>query len=241
MYNLTESKTWKNKASKIITICLAVIAAALLISLLWLILNPVSYYEFEEDGYTFNYKGSFGKARRVVIKENGEKISTVSIKSDSDIFDSLKDFDAIIVDLNGDGDEDILLPTDYDDEGDAMYSVLLSSGAKFKKYEDAALANPTFNADDGMIYTTETIKLVIEEKTEISPEFYELTERIAKHRFDEGGTLITQSERSLIYYSESDYYCYAIYEYSEETKDLAYVDEIWFDPIKLDKYPLIWD
>ena len=46
----------KNKASKIITICLAVISAALLISLLWLILNPVSYYEFEEDEEEYDFE-----------------------------------------------------------------------------------------------------------------------------------------------------------------------------------------
>ena len=231
----------KNKASKIITICLAVIAAALLISLLWLILNPVSYYEFEEDGYTFNYKGSFGKARRVVIKNDGGKISTVRIKSDTEIFESIEDFNAIISDINGDKEEDILLPTAHDDEGDVVYSIFIFDDSKFTKYEDAELTNPNFDAETNIIYTEESIKLVIQEATKTNPEFYELTEKIAKHAFDGDGKLITLAERSIIYYSESDYYCYAIYEYSEETKDLAYVDEIWFDPIKLDKYPLSWD
>ena len=231
----------KTKTSKIITLCLAVIAAALLISLLWLILNPISYYEFEEDGYRFNYKGSFGKARRVIIKNGEEKLSTVTIKSSSDIFDSIGSLNAIIADLDGDTDDDILIPTDYDDDGDVEYSLFISEGKKLTKLEDATFANPTFDSDSKIIYTKETINNVILEETKTSPKCYELTEKIAKYSFDEDGALITLAERSIIYYSENDYYCYSIYEYSEKTKDLAYVDEIWFDPIKLDQYPLSWD
>lgn len=231
----------KAKTSKIITICLSVIAIGLLIALLALIINPIKYYEFEEDGYTFIYKGSFGKARRIIIKNNGEMISTVHIKSDADIFDSIEDFKAIIEDLNGDSEVDILLPTAHDEDGDVIYSALLFDRNEFTVYEDAALANPVFDSESGIIYTEETIKDVIQEAAKKSPEFYELTEKIAKHTFDADGKLITLEERAIIYYSESDYYCYSIYEYSEETKDLAYVDEIWFDPIKLDQYPLNWD
>ena len=231
----------KTKTSKIITICLAVIAGVLLFSLLALVLNPITYHKFEEDGYSFEYRGSFGKARRVVIKEGGEKISTVRIKSDTAIFESISDFGAIIADINGDDNDDILLPTAHDEDGDVIYSVFLFENGEFVKYEDAELANPTFDAESGVIYTEETVKVVIQEATKNSPEFYESTEKIAKRAFDGDGKLITLAERSIIYYSENDYYCYSIYEYDEEAKDLAYVDEIWFDPIKLDQYPLAWD
>lgn len=231
----------KTKTSKILIICLSVVTLALLVSLAALILNPVSYYEFEQDGYSFNYKGSFGKARRVIIKNDGKKISAVHIKSNANIFDSIEKFSAVIADLDGDSDEDILLPTAHDEESDVICSVLCFDGNEFVAYEGAALANPTFDAESKIIYTEETVKLVIEEATKNSPEFYESTEKIAQHAFDADGTLITLAERAIIYYSETDYYCYSIYEYSEETKDLAYVDEIWFDPIKLDQYPLSWD
>lgn len=230
----------KAKTSKIITICLSVIAIGLLIALLALILNPIKYYEFEEDGYTFIYKGSFGKARRVIIKNDGEKISTINIKSDADIFDSIEEFKAIVADIDGDAEDDILIPTAHDEEDDVIYSVFLFDGEEFAAYEGAAVANPMLD-ESGIIYTEETIKIVIEEETKISPEIYERTEKIAKHAFDADGKLITLEERAIIYYSESDYYCYSIYEYNEEAKDLVYVDEIWFDPIKLDQYPLTWD
>lgn len=231
----------KTKTSKIITIALAIVALALLLALAALIFNPISYYEFEEDGYTFIYRGSFGKARRVVIKNDGEKISTVHIKSDADMFEGTESFGAIIADLDADADEDVLLPTAYDEDGDVICSVFLFDGAEFAVYEGAALANPTLDAESKIIYTEETVKVVIEEATKNSPEFYERSEKIAQHAFDANGTLIALAERAIIYYSETDYYCYSIYEYSEETKDLAYVDEIWFDPIKLDQYPLSWD
>ena len=231
----------KKKTSSIIKKCLAVIAALLLISLLWLLLNPVSYYSFEEDGYSFNYRGSFGKVRRVTIKNGAEKLCTVTINSDSDIFNSIGELSAIIADLDGDGDEDILLPTDYDTEGDVIYSLFISEDNKLTLKDDIYFANPTFNEDEKMIYTSETIKKMIQEKTEASPELYELTDKISKFRFDDEGTLITQAERSIIYYSENDYYCYAIYEHDPETNQLSYIDEIWFDPIKLDQYPLNWD
>ena len=231
----------KTKTSKILIICLSAVALALLLSLAALIFNPISYYGFEEDGYSFNYRGSFGTARRVVIKNDGEKISTVHIKSDADMFDSLESLTAIIADLDGDADEDILLPTAHDDEDDVICSVFLFDGEEFDVYEDAALANPELDSESGIIFTEETVRVVIQEATKNSPEFYELTEKITKHTFDADGKLIALEERAIIYYSESDYYCYSIYEYNEETKDLAYVDEIWFDPIKLDQYPLTWD
>ena len=231
----------KTKTSKILIICLSLIALALLVSLAALILNPVSYYEFEQDGYSFNYKGSFGKARRLIIKNDGEKLSTVRIRSDADMFDYIEDFSAIIADLDGDAEDDILIPTAHDEEDDVIYSVFIFDGEEFAAYEDAALANPVLDAESGVIYTEETVKVVVQEATKKSPEFYERTEKIAQHMFEESGTLITLAERSIIYYSESDYYCYSIYEYNEEAKDLVYVDEIWFDPIKLDQYPLNWD
>ena len=230
----------KTKTSKIITICLSIIALALLAALLVLIINPVSYHKFEADGYSFEYKGSYGMARRVIIKNGEEKISTVHIKTDAAILDSADDFYAIIADLDGDGDDDILLPTAKNDNDDVICSALLFDGKNFAAYEDSALSNPNLDKETKIIYTRETVRNTIEEATEISPELYELTEKIAKHTFEDA-TLITLEERAIIYYSENDYYCYSIYQYNEETKDLAYVDEIWFDPIKLDQYPLNWD
>ena len=230
----------KTKTSKILIICLSAVALALLLALAALIVNPISYYDFEQDGYSFEYKGSFGTARRVIIRQDGEKLSSVRVSTDADTFDSPDALYAIIADLDGDADDDIIIPIGIDEEDDVLCSAFLADGKKLAECKDRALANPTFEAEEGMIYTEETVKDVIQEATKTNPEFYELTEKIAKHAFIDGA-LISLEERAIIYYSENDYYCYSIYEYSEETKDLAYVDEIWFDPIKLDQYPLNWD
>lgn len=226
----------KNKTSKIITVCLSIIVAALLFALLALIFSPVSYYELEQDGYTFVYKGSFGMARKLIIKNGAEKICAVNISSDSDIFDSIDNFSVIIESLEGDDNKDFLIPTAHEEDGDIIYSAILFDGNK----SDAYLANPTFESELGVIYTTETDKKIIEEGTKTSPEIYELTKKIAKHSLS-GDTIITLEERAITYYAENDVYCYSIYQHSERTNALACVDEIWFDPIKLSEYPLDWD
>ena len=228
----------KTTTSKAFTIFLSAVALALLLSLAALIFNPISYHKFEEEGYSFNYKGSFGTVRRVVIKSGDEKIASVNLRSDADIFSTIENFSAVFEDLNADGKRDILLPTAHEDDGDVIYSLILSEGDSFVAYSgERTFSNVSFFKHGDHICAEESSKEIIAEKTASSPEFFIRTRKISKLIFV-GGEVISLEERASIYYSETDYCCYSIYEYDEAEKALVYVDEIWFDPADIDKYPL---
>ena len=223
---------------KLITVILCVFIAALLALILISRANIISHATCSAEDYSFNFKGSFNSTRKVIIKSESTGRISLPFKASPDIFDR-DDFIITFKDINADGANDILIPCSYENDGDTFYSIFIAKDGAFIHNESLS-ALPFISSSEGIIYSEYTNKEIISEATENSPEDYILTKAIERHIFKDE-KLITLERRSVIYYSESDYYCYSVYTYDPQYDELMYSDEKWFSQEDLDKYPLNWD
>lgn len=238
-------KIMKKKNTILIVLCTITAICTLaifIINVFDIKFNVVNYHSFDQDEYSFTFKGSFNTVRKVVVKKNSKKLSALPFDSSSEIFDNELGYSAKFLDVNNDSSDDLLLPSAIDNDGDIHYSVFLADANEgFCFNEDLKdMSNISLDEDTGLILTEDTTKEILAEGTKSSPEFYILRHKIAKHKFD-GGKLITLEERSITYYSENDYYCYSVYKYDDDFGGLKYQNEKWFEPDELKNYPLNWD
>lgn len=222
---------------KLITLIGCIIIIALLTLILINRTNIISHYTCDTESYSFSFKGSFNSVRKVVIKS--EELGRISLpfEASPDIFDS-DDFNITFTDINADGANDILIPCLYEGE-DIFFSIFPAKDGSYV-YNEALRSLPFKSSSEGIIYSEYTQKEIITEATENSPEDYILTHAIERHVLRDA-KFITLEKRAIIYYSESDYYCYSVYTYDPEYDELIYSDEKWFSREDLDKYPLNWN
>lgn len=223
-------------------ICFVISATIVIMNVFDIHLNVITYHSLEQDGYSFTFKGSSGEVRKVVIKKDSKKLGAFPFNSASDVFDTDKGYSAEFIDVNFDGVADLSLPCAIDADGDVHSSIFLIDGSGKITYNEklSDLSNVKLDPEKKLIFTEFTSKEVTEEASTNNPEFYETRHVIQKHAFIDG-EFITLEERAINYYAENDYYCYSVYEYDKDYGGLKYVDEKWFDPDKLDNYPLNWD
>lgn len=229
----------------LILILAAVIALIAVILLCFKIFNVrfniITYHSFEQNGYSFTFKGSSGEVRKLKIEKDSKKTATLPFEASPDIFKNEFGFSAKFADINNDGLNDLILPRTLDDDVDVHYQVYLANDETFIYSESLCdLSNISIDEENSLIFTDRCDKEVLVEETKFAPEFFERKHTIAKHSFIDG-EFITLEERAITYYSENDYYCYSIYRYDEGAKELKYVDEQWFDPEEIEGYPLNWD
>ena len=196
----------------------------------------------ENDGeYTFVFKGSFNNVRKLTIKKDSKNICTLPFYSDGDIFDDSYSVDW--KDINFDSYDDVILLCGRDEDGDLHYTAYIydSESGKFIS-KDALMDLPNLTVDNEAkcLYTSYTTKTYIEDPTPNAPDNYEERRAIAKYEYIDGEPVNT-TEKAITFYSETYYYCYSVYEYSEKYGKLTYSDEKWFAPKDIDKYPLSWD
>ncbi len=222
-------------------ICFVITAAVLTVNIFDIHFNFITYHSFEQDGYSFAFKGSSNVVRKVIIKKDSKKLGSFPFDSSADVFKTEGGYSAEFSDVNFDGVPDLMLPCAIDSDMDIHYSVFLSDGSENLIYDEKMmdLPNVKFDSEQKLIFTEQTFKEILEEGTATTPEFYVRRHVIAKHAFIDGN-FITLAEKAIVYYSENDYCCYSVYEYDESYGGLKYVDEKWFDPEKLDEYPLEW-
>lgn len=223
---------------KLITLILCILIVTLIALILINRANIITHYTCDAEGYSFTFKGSFNSVKRVIIKSEGSDKLSLPFEASKDLFEE-NDFNVSFKDINNDGAKDILIPCLYEEDGDILFSIFTAKNGSFV-YSEALRALPFKSCSEGIIYSEYTHKEIISEAAENTPEDYELTHAIERHVLT-GDKFITLERRAIIYYSESDYYCYSIYTYDIEYDELTYSDEKWFSSEELDKYPLNWD
>lgn len=227
----------KLKVKKLILTVLCVLVALALIFLVLNLFNFRKFYSCEENGYSFIFRGSIGNVKKVIIKKDGKKLSSLKFSGDKAIFENYK---IIFADANADGAEDILLPTHTDADGDTYFSLYLAADNGFIRRDDTSALPFVDFSESGELRTEYHEKLVTEEAQENAPEGYTTTHAIERYAFV-GDKFILMERRAVIYYSENDYYCYSTYAYNEESDEFEYIDEDWFSPDELENYPLSWN
>ena len=229
-----------NKKKLIISGLLIAVATIFLLIIAASLLNIKTYHSFDQEDYSFKFKGSLTTVRKVIIYKDSKKAASLPFKAESDIFKASDDgYSAILKDANGDGETDLILPCEYDDDGDVHYTIYLSSDTSFV-YDELLSDMSNVTLDGEFILTEETVKETEIEENANSPEIYVTKHSITRYGFT-NGAVVALEERAIIYYSENDYYCYSVYAHDDEYGGLKYVDEKWFDPEDLGKYPLGWD
>ncbi len=233
----------KNIIITAITVLLIVIALTILIvRSLGLHFNVITYHTERDGDYAFSFKGSQKTVREVVIKKNSKKLCTLPFNAASSVFSD--DYTARWEDINFDGVDDVLLVSAIDaDDNDIHYTAFIydsSANTFIAKDALADLPNIKIDTDAKCLYTSYTYKELLEDPAPNTPESYERKQAIVRYEYKDGEP-IAMEERAITFYSDTYYYCYSIYKYSEKYGELTYFDEKWFHPDKLADYPLSFD
>ncbi|MBQ7384591.1 MAG: hypothetical protein IJV72_07370 [Clostridia bacterium] len=229
-------------------VILAIVAAVAVILLSFITIkafdihfNVITYHSFEQDGYSFKFKGSANTVRKVIIKKDSKKVGSLPFDATSELFaDEELEYSARLEDADGDGDNDIILPCAFDEDNDIHYTVYLTNVDGKLEHNENTKDLPNLSIDGEHLFTEQTTKEILLEKNTNSPEIYIRKHSITKYAFLDGECTALE-ERAIIYYAENDYYCYSVYAYDEEYGGLKYVDEKWFEPEDIDKYQLGWE
>ncbi len=222
-------------------IILLITVSILLFNILDIQLNFMTYHKAVDGEYTLSFKGSFGNVRKVKISKNSKKLCSLPFNASADIFSD--SYEIRWDDVNFDGEQDLLLVCAIDEDGDVHYTALLSDSSENTFIYNESLSdlpNLTLDPESKTLFTSYTEKTFTEEQKPNTPDKYAEKKAIRKYEYLNGEPTATE-ERAITFYSETDYYCYSIYEYDEKHKELTYRDEKWFSRDKLSSYPLSWD
>ena len=188
--------------------------------------NLVKYHSAEADGKTFSFYGSFGTVGKIKVSDKNGKLCAIRFSADADIFK--EDIPAIeVCDVNGDEKNDLLILKDIDEEGDVHRTLFIAEDSGFTKITDADIAN--FKLCENTVISEE---ITLEYMAQTVEEYIVPYKRSAvrkEYKYSDG-ELYVYCEYSLSYYSETDVYCHAYWEYNSDIDELDCVFEDWLSP-----------
>ncbi len=220
-------------------IALIVLCILILLPLLFLVvdfgsfnfsLNFQKYHSFEQENLTFDFYGSFGTVRKLKVSEEGSKLCSLKISANSDIFD--QDEPAVtLCDINMDGMSDLLvLSAIDDDDSDAHRALFVRKDDTFHRAQDIDVVNA--EVSEGMLIGEERIFEHTAQTVEEHDVPYLISLVRTEYEYFDGGVIPARATE-LTYYSETQIYCLATWEYSDEYDELMSVDEDWLYPSQL--------
>jgi hypothetical protein len=181
--------------------------------------------------YTLKFYGNLEKTHVLKVYEGSIRRATLPISVENEIFDEANKLIPYLEDVNGDGHPDLFVPHSKDNNLDFRYAVFVWDN-KSSMFTDTGvlgdLANIKIDLNENTVTSKMLLRTVVAEAQPNLPEEYE-----SKNVYNEykliNGTFVAYRKLSLTYYSETDIYCYSIFEYNSETKELEYFDEQWMD------------
>lgn len=178
------------------------------------------------------YLNSRGAVRRLELSEPADGDSTHRLSPDSRVRDSGKSLE--FVDANFDGRLDVRLVTRC--AGDSTYYTTYIRGDSGYYTVSAldALPSPTLHPETGTISSPYS-HLTIEPATDDFPEVY-ISEAGTNYYCWQQGALRLTARDSYTYYSESEIYCVARWEMSDDGT-LEPAEERWLDPARYSTLP----
>ena len=188
-------------------------------------LNFKKYHSFEADELTFDFYGSFGSVRKVVISDSSGKLESLKISANADIYnDELSPVE--LYDVNGDQKNDLLILCSIDEDGDVHRALFLYSPTSYRYMSDVDAVNP--REENGVLVCEDKQFKYLAETVEEYTVPYELSWIKTIYEYSEGAVIPTRSYK-LSYYSETQMYCLGEWEYDFELCELISLNEDWMD------------
>ena len=220
------------KAKNIFLLIAIIICSALCIFLFLtnvLGLNIVRHHTMQLDGFTLKFYGSFSEVTTLKIYDGAIRRATLDFSADPDIFSDPSKYQPYLEDLNSDGHPDIIVPHSKDHTDSTRYAAFLWDN-EAKMFTDTGvlndIANIKINKDDHSLTSYMVLHTTIYEEQLNIPEMYEERQILKEFKIIADKYTLFR-EYSLIYYSESDIYCYSKYDYDAENGELICTSESW--------------
>ena len=197
-------------------------------------------YTTEQAGLTYCVRGSGTRAKQIVVKRGEEILFAQKVKVDSNVGTRGGSYGLTVVDLNFDGNDDVMIANDV--YGDCVSYLCWLWDAPTNSYVQSeslsGLCNLATNAEKEAVFAfSHTFK---REQAYLDVPEATITSDITTKYVWTDGVLTPDIRISLIYYSETDMYCLSIAYYDAETQQFSIdnTKEDWIKSSEIDKYDL---
>ncbi len=211
-----------------IIICLAICILLLLVNVLGL--NIIKHEDIQLPLVSVKYYGNFNSAKIVKIYDGAIRRGTFELEVDKNVLDNYNENLPYLDDLNNDGHDDILIPHSFDAQTSIRYAVYIWNN-EIKMFEESKalsdVANIEFDDNDVLTSFLSLHNVIYEAQSNV-PEVYE-NHRICKEYKLLDGTFRLIRENNLIYYSETDAYCYVTTNFDAENGEIISSVEDWLN------------
>ena len=190
-------------------------------------LNIFKLYEIQLGDIYIKYYGGFDGIQIVKIYNGAIRRGTFELNVSEEIIETANENTAYLEDLNKDGHDDVLIPHSMDSSLAIRYSAFLwdNETKMFEKYEALSdIANISYEGDS--LYSNMSIKKVLYPEDKNVPEVYETYSINAEYIIYENAIRCLR-EYTLIYYSETDAYCYTKNDYDIKTGEIISSIDNW--------------
>lgn len=187
-------------------------------------------YETEIDAVTYRVRGSGSRAKQIVLKKEDAVIWSQAVNVSSTVGSLGGNYGFEVLDLNFDGHKDFMIADNKsgdavsyicwlwdEDEADYVRSEALSGLCNVQ-------ADSEMKAIFAFSHTYEYEKAYAD-----APASSITTDSATKYQWLDG-KLIPAIRVSIIYYSETDLYCYSVAYYDAELEEFGDSDDVWLTP-----------
>lgn len=218
----------KKNVILVVSIIICLIACILIFLVNVLGLNIIKHKDIQLGELSVKYYGSFSSVKTVKIYDGAIRLGTFELSVSNEILDNSNKYLPYLDDLNQDGHNDILIPHSLDENGSIRYSVYTWNN-EIKMYEGskilADVSNLTFS-DDGNLHSFINLHKTIYPADKNIPEIYETHRISTEYKLIDARFYLVRNY-TLIYYSETDAYCYVMADYDTESGEIVSFVEDW--------------
>ncbi|MBR2926058.1 MAG: hypothetical protein IKC31_00570 [Clostridia bacterium] len=185
-------------------------------------------YSIELDGVTYCVRGSGTRAKQVVVKRGEEIVWAKTEKAAKKIGSQNGTYGFQAADFNFDGYVDLALATEI--EGNVLYSTCWLYNPEKQTYEKSkelsSLGNLRADHELEAIFSFAESVSITKAPSPDFPSITVSTDSVTK-RVWEDGVLVPKTRVSMIYYSETDRYCYRVEYYNAAAAAFEIDQEKW--------------
>ena len=220
----------------IVAIAICFIACILLILVNVLGINIIKHYDTQIGAFDIKYYGNFNTVKAVKIYEGAIRRGTFDLFVDKEIIENSNEFPPYLEDINADGHEDIVIPHSKDSTDTQRYAIYLwnNNTAMFEECTAMQDVSNLTKGDNNNYFSSMTVHKVIYEEQINIPEIYEEHKINTEYTLIDGKLYLSKNN-TLIYYSETDIYCYVTTDYDPTSGEIIYSLEDWMSEKEVSK------